>query len=84
MPPSFLPPRLNFENYWAIAKTSVPFLQIYMNSVMIAVLVTVGAVVAGYTAYIWGKFANMAAFCAGFDACRAGFGLVDWGAWLVV
>src|SRR6202142_3889635 len=45
MPPSFLPPRLDFENYRAVLNSSVPFLQIYANSVEVAVLVTVGQLV---------------------------------------
>jgi multiple sugar transport system permease protein len=45
MPPSFIPPNLDFKNYWAALHSSVPFLQIYMNSVLIAVLVTVGQLV---------------------------------------
>jgi multiple sugar transport system permease protein len=45
MPPSFLPPTLDFKNYWAVLHSSVPFLQIYWNSVEIAVLVTLGQLV---------------------------------------
>jgi len=45
MPPSFIPPNLDFTNYLAVWKSSVPFLQIYMNSVEIAVLVTVGQLI---------------------------------------
>ena len=45
MPPSVLPPSLNFENDRAVLKTNVPFLQIYINSVEIAVLVTLGQLV---------------------------------------
>jgi multiple sugar transport system permease protein len=45
MPPSFLPPALDFKNYWAVLHSSVPFLQIYWNSVEIAVLVTLGQLV---------------------------------------
>jgi multiple sugar transport system permease protein len=45
MPPSFLPPTLDFKNYWAVLNSSVPFLQIYWNSVEIAVLVTIGQLV---------------------------------------
>src|ERR1700675_3951646 len=45
MPRSFLPPRLDFENYRAVLNSSVPFLQIYANSVEVAVLVTVGQLV---------------------------------------
>lgn len=45
MPPSFLPPTLDFRNYWAVLNSSVPFLQIYWNSVEVAVLVTLGQLV---------------------------------------
>jgi multiple sugar transport system permease protein len=45
MPPSFFPPSLDFTNYSAVWASSVPFLQIYFNSVYIAVIVTVGQLV---------------------------------------
>src|SRR4051794_15232445 len=45
MPPSFIPPNLDFRNYFAALHTTVPFLQIYWNSVEIAVIVTVGQLV---------------------------------------
>src|ERR1700676_1329272 len=45
MPPSFLPPTLDFKNYRAVLGSSVPFLQIYWNSAQIAVLVTIGQLV---------------------------------------
>lgn len=45
MPPSFLPPTLNFRNYQAVLSSSVPFLRIYWNSVEVAVLVTLGQLV---------------------------------------
>lgn len=45
MPPSFLPPRFDLENYRTVLKSSVPFLQIYANSVEIAVIVTIGQLV---------------------------------------
>src|SRR5580693_2933216 len=45
MPPSFLPPNLDFKNYRAVLNSSVPFLQIYANSVEVAVLVTVGQLI---------------------------------------
>src|ERR1700733_6715300 len=45
MPPSFLPPTLDFRNYQAVLNSSVPFVQIYLNSVEIAVLVTFGQLV---------------------------------------
>jgi len=40
LPPSFFPPSLDFANYKAVLASRVPFLQIYWNSVMIAVVVT--------------------------------------------
>jgi multiple sugar transport system permease protein len=45
MPPSFLPPNLDFKNYRAVLDSSVPFLQIYWNSLEVAVLVTVGQLI---------------------------------------
>ncbi len=45
MPPSFLPPNLDFRNYQAVLDSTVPFLQIYWNSLEVAVLVTVGQLV---------------------------------------
>src|SRR6202165_5708312 len=45
MPPSFLPPNLDFKNYRAILESTVPFLQIYWNSLEIAVIVTIGQLV---------------------------------------
>jgi multiple sugar transport system permease protein len=45
MPPSFLPPNLDFKNYRAVLNSSVPFLQIYWNSLEIAILVTVGQLI---------------------------------------
>jgi multiple sugar transport system permease protein len=45
MPPSFLPPNLDFKNYRAVLDSSIPFLQIYRNSVEIAVIVTIGQLV---------------------------------------
>ncbi len=45
MPPSFFPSSLEFSNYVAVLKANVPFLQIYINSVEIAVIVTVGQLV---------------------------------------
>lgn len=45
MPPSFLPPTVDLRNYRAVLESSVPFLQIYWNSVEVAVLVTVGQLV---------------------------------------
>ena len=45
MPPSFFPTTFDFANYAAVLKSSVPFLQIYINSVEIAVIVTVGQLI---------------------------------------
>ncbi len=45
MPPSFLPPDLDFKNYRAVLQSTVPFLQIYWNSLEIAVIVTIGQLV---------------------------------------
>ena len=45
MPPSFLPPNLDFKNYRAVLASSVPFLQIYANSIEVAAIVTVGQLV---------------------------------------
>ena len=45
MPPSFLPPSFDLANYRAVLDLSVPFLQIYANSVEIAVIVTIGQLI---------------------------------------
>jgi multiple sugar transport system permease protein len=45
LPPSFLPPTLDFSNYQQVLASRVPFLQIYFNSVMIAVIVTASQMV---------------------------------------
>jgi multiple sugar transport system permease protein len=45
MPPSFFPTTFDFTNYAAVLKANVPFIQIYINSVEIAVIVTVGQLV---------------------------------------
>ena len=45
MPPSFLPPNLDFKNYRAVLDSSVPFVQIYLNSLEVAVIVTIGQLV---------------------------------------
>lgn len=45
MPPSFFPPNLDFSNYRAVLESSVPFLQIYWNSLYVAVLATIGQLV---------------------------------------
>lgn len=45
MPPSFFPTTFDLSNYAAVLNSSVPFLQIYINSVEIAVIVTVGQLI---------------------------------------
>jgi multiple sugar transport system permease protein len=45
MPPSFLPPTLNLASYRAVLASSIPFLEIYWNSIEIAVLVTASQLV---------------------------------------
>jgi multiple sugar transport system permease protein len=45
MPPSFLPPDLDWKNYRAVLDSSIPFVQIYANSVEVAVIVTLGQLV---------------------------------------
>ncbi|MDW6025797.1 carbohydrate ABC transporter permease [Mesorhizobium sp. BAC0120] len=45
LPPSFLPPSLDFANYWKVLSSRVPFLHIYANSLLVAVVVTVGQLV---------------------------------------
>jgi multiple sugar transport system permease protein len=46
LPPSFIPASLDFANYAKVLTSrGVPFLQIYLNSVMIAVVVTVGQLI---------------------------------------
>lgn len=45
LPPSFLPTSFELDNYAAVLASRVPFLQIYANSVLIAVLVTIGQLV---------------------------------------
>lgn len=45
MPPSFLPQSFDLTNYQAVLNSSVPFLQIYWNSLYVAVLVTIGQLV---------------------------------------
>jgi multiple sugar transport system permease protein len=45
LPPSFLPPGFDLTNYKAVLASRVPFLQIYWNSVMIAVVVTASQLV---------------------------------------
>jgi multiple sugar transport system permease protein len=45
MPPSFLPTSLNLSNYAAVLESRVPFVRIYANSLLIAVVVTLGQLV---------------------------------------
>jgi multiple sugar transport system permease protein len=45
LPPSFLPPNLDLTNYHAVLASDIPFLRIYWNSILVAVLVTVGQLV---------------------------------------
>lgn len=45
MPPSFLPPTFDFANYQAVLDSSVPFLRIYWNSLVVAVLSTIGQLI---------------------------------------
>lgn len=45
LPPSFLPDRFDLDNYAAVLASRVPFIQIYANSLLIAVVVTVGQLV---------------------------------------
>lgn len=45
MPPSFVPPTLDLENYWSVFQSTVPFFRIYWNSIMVAGIVTIGQLV---------------------------------------
>lgn len=45
MPPSFWPSSLDFTNYAKVLASRVPFFQIYWNSILIAVVVTVSQLV---------------------------------------
>jgi len=45
LPPSFLPPSLDLTNYFKVLASRVPFLQIYLNSLLVAVVVTVGQLI---------------------------------------
>lgn len=45
LPPSFLPPNLDFANYWTVLTSQVPFLQIYWNSIQVALIVTLAQLV---------------------------------------
>ncbi len=45
LPPSFLPDRLDLEAYRAVLGSSIPFLQMYWNSFVVAAVTTLGVVV---------------------------------------
>lgn len=45
MPPSFFPETLDLSNYWAVLNSRVPFLTIYLNSIIIAVVATCGQLI---------------------------------------
>jgi multiple sugar transport system permease protein len=45
LPPSFLPPNFDFVNYAKVFASRVPFIQIYLNSVLIAAVVTAGQLI---------------------------------------
>jgi len=46
MPPSFIPPNLDFKNYiWVLTNRNIPFLHIYLNSIEIAALITIGQLI---------------------------------------
>ena len=45
LPPSFLPTNFDLQNYAEVLASRVPFLQIYGNSLLIAVVVTIGQLV---------------------------------------
>jgi multiple sugar transport system permease protein len=45
LPPSFLPSRLNFDAYWAVLDSPIPFLRMYFNSFVVAVATTIGTIV---------------------------------------
>lgn len=45
LPPTFWPTSFQLDNYFAVLASRVPFLQIYGNSLLIAVVVTVGQLV---------------------------------------
>lgn len=45
MPPSFLPDSLDLANYRAVLDSRVPFLRVYGNSLLIALVVTLGQLV---------------------------------------
>jgi multiple sugar transport system permease protein len=45
LPPSFLPPSLDLTNYFKVLASRVPFLHIYANSLLVAVVVTSGQLV---------------------------------------
>ena len=45
LPPSFLPPTFDFQNYRAVIDSDLPFFRMYWNSLKIAVIVTIGQLV---------------------------------------
>ena len=45
LPPSFLPPGFDLTNYWTVLHSRVPFLRLYANSLLVAVVVTAGQLV---------------------------------------
>ena len=45
LPPSFLPPGFDFSNYLEVLSSRVPFLKIYWNSILIAIVVTIGQLI---------------------------------------
>ncbi|MDB5537202.1 MAG: ABC-type sugar transport system, permease component [Devosia sp.] len=45
LPPSFFPNNLDFVNYAKVLASRVPFLQIYYNSLLVALVVTIGQLV---------------------------------------
>jgi multiple sugar transport system permease protein len=45
LPPSFLPPSLDLTNYFKVLASRVPFLQVYANSLLVAVVVTAGQLI---------------------------------------
>jgi multiple sugar transport system permease protein len=45
LPPSFFPTNLDFTNYMKVLSSRVPFLHIYLNSILIAIVVTASQLV---------------------------------------
>lgn len=44
LPPSFFPTRLNLDSYHEVLNSSVPFLQMYFNSFVVAMATTIGVI----------------------------------------